>query len=158
MMLKCVDIDTHLCCVDEASLYHPGVGRRECARTRPQVFIGWLDGYVCSFLGETHPMSSEINQLSRWIAMSGATVKRALKSQVISDVENGLCLICKQNRGHAGRRGLCNKHYLKFIRKLESMPKEERLAFEDRQIRNGRILAVGQIREIRDPNPFPDED
>lgn len=35
-----------------------------------------------------------------------------------------------------------------------ALPKKERIGFEQEQIEAGRVLAAGQINEIRRPNPF----
>lgn len=103
-------------------------------------------------------MGYETSQISRWLAMADVTVKRSLRQQTVHAAEQGLCLKCGQPVGKTGRRGLCNQHYLRFHRKKIAKPKSARPAFEETQIRNGRILAAGQVREIRTPDDFPDED
>lgn len=84
--------------------------------------------------------------------MANVRVKRSVEQSTTDKVKAGVCLICgkKQN----DKRGLCNAHYLAFVRKLTSQPANERVTFEEHQIKEGRILPVGQLREIRNPNPF----
>jgi hypothetical protein len=97
-------------------------------------------------------MSFESSQLSRWLSMSEVKAKRSVEKETVEKAKAGVCLICGQKA--TGRRGLCNGHYLKFARAKNELPKSKRIAFEESHIREGRILACGQVREIRDPNPF----
>ena len=102
-------------------------------------------------------MSFEDDQLARWLSMTETRAKRTVAQAVNSKAKEGHCLICGCQVGQQGRRGLCNKHYLIFYRTKMSKPKRERVKFEEEQIREGRILAINQIREIRTPNPFTQE-
>lgn len=97
---------------------------------------------------------SEQQQLSRWLAMAGvAKCKKQLRGAVEQRVREGACLIvgCPCKPTH---RGLCWGHYLKFNRTMNALPKCDRVGFEQKQIEEGRVLAVGQAREIKSPNPF----
>ena len=91
-------------------------------------------------------------QLSRYLAMAETTCKRTLEAKVREKALKGECLICGKNAN--GGRGLCNAHYLVFRRSLLALPKKERIEFEEKQIRGGKILATGQLRQIKSPNPF----
>lgn len=84
--------------------------------------------------------------------MANVRAKRSVEQLTTEKVKAGVCLICGKTQNH--KRGLCNAHYLAFVRKLSSQPTDHRAAFEEHQIREGRILPVGQLREIRNPNPF----
>lgn len=84
--------------------------------------------------------------------MSGvAKCKKQLRLAVEDKVRAGTCLVCGKPGTH---RGLCWSHYLKFNRTKNSLPKPQRITFEQKQIEEGRILAVYQSREIRNPSPF----
>lgn len=97
-------------------------------------------------------MSFEQQQNSRWLSMLDITAKRTVEKQVSDRVMHKQCLVC--GKPATGRRGLCNGHYLQFNRTVLAMPSKERLDFEQEQIREGRVLASGQIRQIKKPNPF----
>lgn len=84
--------------------------------------------------------------------MLDITAKRTVEKQVTDHVKEKTCLVC--GKAATGRRGLCNGHYLQFNRTAQQMPGKQRLEFEQEQIREGRILASGQIRQIKNPNPF----
>lgn len=101
---------------------------------------------------EAEAMQYEQSQLSRYLSMADTKVKRTKEKETIEKVEGGKCLMC--GKCENGRRGLCTAHYFQFVRFKASLPKSERVAFEEEQIREGRILAVGQLREIRSPNVF----
>lgn len=84
--------------------------------------------------------------------MNGSvTAKRSLAERVRERVKQGLCLLCESP---LARRGLCTRHYQVFQRKLRSIPRSTRATFEIRMIREGKILAVNQVREIMAENPF----
>ncbi len=83
--------------------------------------------------------------------MAEAALKRSLEKPVAERVKSEKCLHCDRQ---ASRRGLCGAHYMQFRRTQSDMPKSERGDFELEAIREGRILAVGKIREIKKPNPF----
>jgi hypothetical protein len=97
-------------------------------------------------------MSFDQQQFSRWIAMAQAKPKRSLTKEVGCKAADGKCLICGKPANSS--RGLCVAHYLQFHRTLQSLPRKERASFEQEQIENGRVLAAGAIREIKNPNPF----
>jgi hypothetical protein len=92
------------------------------------------------------------NQLARWLSMTDTRAKRSKEKEVEDRVRSGKCLLCESSDNN--RRGLCMAHYQMFLRTRDALPKAERIAFEEEQIKEGRILAIGQIREIRSPNPF----
>lgn len=84
--------------------------------------------------------------------MADVKAKRTLTKQVEESAVANKCLICG---GEAkGKRGLCNAHYLQFYRRMMELPRKERAAFEEEQIREGRVLASGQLRQLKKPNPF----
>lgn len=87
--------------------------------------------------------------------MVGVTAKPQIKDAVRARVTAGKCLIagcdCK-----VVKRGLCNAHYLAFRRESMNRPRKDRAEFEAAAIREGRILAVSEARQIRRPNPFAD--
>lgn len=87
--------------------------------------------------------------------MEGVTAKKSLSKQVREKAKQRKCLICGKDA--TGNRGLCVAHYLQFYRAMNSLPKRQRRVFEEEQIREGRILAAGQVREIKNPNPFVSE-
>jgi hypothetical protein len=95
-------------------------------------------------------------QLSRFVAMSAATVRRSVAKEVAKRVKEGTCLVCECKAN--GSRGLCSGHYIKFYRELQSRPADRRAEFEAEQIRAGRVLAAGQLRQINNPSPFTSED
>lgn len=104
-------------------------------------------------IGEGRPVVFDAQaQLSRWLSMAETRVKRSLEKETIEKAKSGKCLICGNPAN--GNRGLCNAHYLQFYRALMAHPKTRRAGFEEEQIREGRVLATGQLREIRNPNPF----
>ena len=84
--------------------------------------------------------------------MSGvAKCKKQLRAAMVEKVMAKQCLICGKP---ATQRGLCWAHYLKFHRTKLALPVKDRVAFEQKQIEEGRVLASGQSREIRNPSPF----
>ncbi len=87
--------------------------------------------------------------------MTEVTAKRTVEKTVKEKVQAGKCLLC-DSPGDSNR-GLCCSHYFEFRRKLLSLPKSKRLAFESEQIREGRILASGQLRELKTVDAFPSE-
>ena len=82
--------------------------------------------------------------------MSNTTAKRSIARQVEEQVRSGVCLVCKAK---AVRRGLCMNHYQLFLRRFKAKG-ETRDEFEAACIREGKILAVGQMREIKQDDPF----
>lgn len=101
-------------------------------------------------------MSFEDSQLARWLSMANVRAKKSVNSKVLERAKSGVCLIddcgCK-----SWQRGLCCRHYQLFYRAKMSLPKKERIVFEQQQIEAGHILAAHQINEIRRPNPFTSE-
>lgn len=90
-------------------------------------------------------------QMSRFLAMSAdVTVKRTLAKSVDERVRSGICLVCDAK---AERRGLCMNHYQFFLRRHKAKGKDA-AEFEAACIREGRILPVGRMREIKQDNPF----
>lgn len=98
-------------------------------------------------------MSFAEQQLSRWLSMAETQAKRTILKDVHQSVRDGKCLVC-EDKDDNNRRGLCMACYQQFLRTRASKPKRERIEFEEINIREGRILPVGQLREIRKPNPF----
>jgi hypothetical protein len=92
------------------------------------------------------------NQLARYLSMTDTRVKRSKEKETEERAKAGTCLLCESKDNN--RRGLCMAHYQMFLRTRDVMPKTERIEFEEEQIREGRILAIGQLRDIRKPNPF----
>lgn len=80
-----------------------------------------------------------------------ATAKRSRASQVEERVKSGKCLVCDCQ---AERRGVCFRHYQMFLRLVASKPKDVRAETEVRAIQAGKILAVNQIRAMKQENPF----
>lgn len=99
-------------------------------------------------------MSFETNQLARYLSMAATKVKRSAERVTLGRVKEGKCLCCD---AAAVRRGLCNRHYMQFYRAMNELPKSKRPEFEERHIRDGRILATGHIREIKNPNIFSED-
>lgn len=84
--------------------------------------------------------------------MAGTKAKRSVAKETEEKAVQCKCLICDAEA--KGARGLCVAHYLKFYRSMMELPRKERGPFEEEQIREGRILASGQLRSIKKPNPF----
>lgn len=89
----------------------------------------------------------------RLISMDQVTAKDAKRGEVLDRVRAGKCLIagCQHE---TDRRGLCNQHYLVFIRTKKQFPMKERVRWEAAAIEEGLILAPGAIRVLTTPNPF----
>lgn len=87
--------------------------------------------------------------------MAEVTAKRSVAKEVQTKVEAKECLIC--SCAVNGPRGLCSAHYQQFYRSLRAVPKRDRAAFEEEQIREGRVLASGYVGELNRPNPFKSE-
>lgn len=83
--------------------------------------------------------------------MAGFSVKETKREEVLARAKQGKCLICERQ---AKQRGLCHAHYFQFYRAKMSLPKTERVEYERHHIREGRVLASGQSRQIKTPNPF----
>lgn len=94
------------------------------------------------------------SQLAKLLSMSGIEVKRQFREKTIERVKSGKCLVCEDL---AFRRGVCCKHYTQFYRAKMSLPKRDRATFEKAQIEEGKILGVGQAREITNPNIYAAE-
>ena len=96
-----------------------------------------------------------LSEMSRLLAMAGATAKKNVREAVRSRVLSGKCLIdaCETE---CDRRGLCAKHYMAYFRELQSRPKRDRVEFENACIEEGKILASREVTRITDPNPFAD--
>lgn len=90
------------------------------------------------------------SQVSRWISMS-TTFKRSIAAQVIERVRSGKCLLCDAD---AARHGLCFNHYQTFLRRRTSRAEGD--LFEEACIREGKVLALGKMREIKATDPFAD--
>lgn len=92
------------------------------------------------------------SHISRIVAMSDVTVKRTKAAEVEERVRSGLCLLCDRE---ASRRGLCMTHYMAFMRRKDRQDgTDAKAAFETACIREGLVLPVGQMREIKSDDPF----
>lgn len=82
------------------------------------------------------------------------TAKRKVAGKVEERVKAGKCLHCEA----AGtRRGLCMRHYQQFLARMrERGNKAAQAEFEANAIREGKVLAIGQCREIKREDPFGD--
>ena len=94
------------------------------------------------------------SQLARLLSMSGVEVKRQFRCKTVDRVKSGKCLVCDSD---AVQRGVCIKHYTQFYRAKMALPKKDRASFEKQMIEEGKILAVHQAREIRNPNIYESE-
>jgi hypothetical protein len=92
------------------------------------------------------------SQLSRYLAMAEVRVKRSLEKDTLEKAKSGKCLVCGYPAD--GARGLCKADYLRFAREKAALPKSHRRIFDDAQVREGLVLASGQIHEIKNPSPF----
>lgn len=84
---------------------------------------------------------------------SDIVVKRTLAGQVTDRVRSGKCLLCDDP---AVRRGLCMNHYQLFLRRRDARGNSDGVQFEAACIREGKILAVGKMRELKSNDPFAD--
>lgn len=85
--------------------------------------------------------------------MSEVTAKRTIADAVANRITSGQCLLC--DKMDNARRGLCINHYQEFFRRIRELrSKEDRAEFEAANIREGRILAVGQLRGMKRKSPF----
>jgi hypothetical protein len=84
--------------------------------------------------------------------MAVTRVKKSKEAETLGKARDGKCLIC--GKAQNSRRGLCVAHYYQFQRAKMALPKSKRIAFEEKQILEGRILAMNQIKEIRHPTVF----
>lgn len=83
--------------------------------------------------------------------MAEVTAKKSLQAIVKERVRSNKCLVCD---GPCERRGLCQRHYATFLRQLRERPRDERVAYEEALIREGKILAIQQMRELKRDDPF----
>lgn len=83
-----------------------------------------------------------------------AVPKRTLVAKIEERVKSGKCLVC-EDEGKM-KRGLCGRHYMAFRRMQAAKPRDERVDFEANAIREGKILAVNEVRRITTDNPFAD--
>jgi hypothetical protein len=92
-------------------------------------------------------------QISRWLAMANVIADKKYRQGIVDKVHTNECLCCKKK---AARRGLCQSCYRFFVIALTKLPVARRTAFEERMIREGKILGVSQVKEIRygDANTF----
>jgi hypothetical protein len=80
----------------------------------------------------------------------GMRAKRSIVKAVEERVRSGQCLVCDAK---AERRGLCMNHYQTFLRRQREQG-HDAADFEVACIREGKILASGQMREIKADDPF----
>lgn len=94
-------------------------------------------------------------EISRLISMTeGIGVKQAIATKVETRVKSGKCLLCETT---ATRRGLCFRHYATYLRRLrERRSGQEQVRFETAAIREGKVLAVNQMRRLKSTDPFAD--
>lgn len=83
--------------------------------------------------------------------MTVATAKRSIAAKVDERALSGKCLHCETS---SDVRGLCYRHYIKYMRLLTAKPENERAAFDAKQIHEGKILSSGYIRVLKSDNPF----
>ena len=81
------------------------------------------------------------------------TFKRSIANQVTERVRSGKCLLCDDQ---AVRRGLCMNHYQTFLRRRDRRGEKDGSVFEEACIREGKILALGKMRELKTNDPFAD--
>jgi hypothetical protein len=96
-------------------------------------------------------MDSQISRLigMNEMAMAGQKITGKTKARLVE----GKCLICEKL---AHRRGLCIAHYAAFRKQLQGRPRSKQGNFETACINAGKILAQGQIRDIKSNDPFRD--
>jgi Fe-S cluster assembly ATPase SufC len=80
--------------------------------------------------------------------------KRTIRKQVEERAATGLCLHCDKP---AARLGLCNSHYHQFRMTLLQKAEADRELWKGRQIREGKVLPSGYVRQLDIDNPFEDE-
>ena len=131
--------------------YHPRIGRTDVSKDAA-IANHWMEDGAESIGTNPVVFFMSQQQISRWLSMADVSAKKSVAKQVLEKVHANECLICGQTAN--GNRGLCVGHALKFYRAQQSLPKAQRAAFEEGHIREGRILAAGELRQIRDPNPF----
>lgn len=101
---------------------------------------------------ERYGDSMQISQISRLIAMASVTAKRSIAGEVQKRVRECKCLVCE---ARAERRGVCMRHYQWFLRQFKAKGSEEaRLSYEETLIREGKILAQNQMRDLKRDDPF----
>lgn len=83
--------------------------------------------------------------------MASVTIKNNISKKILERAKTQLCLHCDSK---AKKRGLCDRHYQQFIRARNLKPKKQWADFEVRQIKDGKILNVGQVHEIKSDSPF----
>jgi hypothetical protein len=81
------------------------------------------------------------------------TFKRSLANKVTERVRSGKCLLCDKP---AVRRGLCMNHYMIFRRRRNLKGGTDGAVFEESCIREGKILAVNEMRKLKSDDPFGD--
>lgn len=86
--------------------------------------------------------------------MMSATAKGKIAERVKQRVEQNRCLVgdCEQQ---PLKRGLCSAHYYHFqVALREQSNHAARVECEEAAIAAGLVLAAGEVRKIRRPNPF----
>lgn len=81
------------------------------------------------------------------------TFKRSIANQVTERVRSCKCLLCDDP---ATRRGLCMNHYQTFLRRRAVRGEKDGALFEETCIREGKILGLGKMRELKANDPFAD--
>jgi len=76
---------------------------------------------------------------------------RKIRGKIEARIRTGLCLCCDRP---ATRRGLCVAHYHQYRRALLNRDKVDRIDFEQRCIRAGKVLARNQAAGIKRGDPF----
>jgi hypothetical protein len=74
-----------------------------------------------------------------------------IRAKIELRIKAGVCLCCDRP---ATRRGLCVAHYHQYRRALQARDKVERVDFESRAIRAGKVLARHTYAAIRRGDPF----
>ena len=81
-----------------------------------------------------------------------AVAKKSVETRVAERVRAGRCLVCDAT---AEVRGLCNRHYRLFMKRVAERPtQKERQQFLEDAIRAGLVLDGYRVRELRAVDPF----
>lgn len=83
-----------------------------------------------------------------------AKPKPSVKEHVEACVENCTCLICGEP---AEKRGLCLPHYGQFRVALAGVAPSERYGFQQKLIRQGKLLPSRQGQQLDKKNVFREE-
>lgn len=85
------------------------------------------------------------------VVMVDATPKVVTRKQIKAKVSAGECLLCKQQ---IWKRGLCKTHYSRYRVARAERPEDERVMFDAKQIRAGKLLPSRQGQHAQIVNEF----